>query len=399
MAMSAPPEPLVPPVASEPQPLVSIVTPTYNEAENLPILIERLHAALGVLPHEIIIADDNSPDGTWQVGETLATTDPTLRVMRRFHDPGLSASVLDGLSTARGEVLVVIDADLQHDTCVLPEMLSHVLSKRVDVCVGSRSTAGGGYGDWSLSRRFVSWVATMIAKLLLRVSVSDPMSGYFVVSREAYEQTAPSINPRGFKILLEFIGRNHQLRVDEVGYEFSNRIHGETKLNRSVIRSYLLGVAELRVGRQINPTFLLYAMVGLVGLAVNSVLFTLAEAVGFPEITTGLNAAIDPVATSFLFSVQITILLLFAMNNEFTFWEQRYRGWALIPAFALYEVMSLVGFCVHVAVFTSLQNIGFLLNLLGTSASRVVQNLIGASIALILNWFLNTTYLWRRKQR
>ena len=87
------------------------------------------------------------------------------------------------------------------------------------------------------------------------------------------------------------------------------------------------------------------------------------------------------------------------MNNEFTFWEQRYRGWALIPAFALYEVMSLVGTCVHVAVFTSLQNIGFLLNLLGTSASRVVQNLIGASIALILNWFLNTTYLWRRRQR
>ena len=151
MAMPAPPEPSVAPVASKLRPLVSIVTPTYNEAENLPILIQRLHAALGVLPHEIIIADDNSPDGTWQVGETLATQDSTLRVMRRFHDPGLSASVLDGLSTARGEVLVVIDADLQHDTGVLPEMLSHVLSKRVDVCVGSRSTAGGGYGDWSLS--------------------------------------------------------------------------------------------------------------------------------------------------------------------------------------------------------------------------------------------------------
>ncbi|CAB4742650.1 MAG: glycosyltransferase [Actinobacteria bacterium] len=387
------------PGSKEPVPLISIVTPTYNEAENLPILIERLHAALGVLPHEIIIADDNSPDGTWQVGEDLAAEDPTLRIMRRFHDPGLSASVLDGLSTARGEVLVVIDADLQHDTAVLPEMLSHVLTNRVDVCVGSRSTTGGGYGDWSASRRFVSWVATVIAKVLLRVSVSDPMSGYFVVSRAAYEQTAPSINPRGFKILLEFIGRNRNLRVDEVGYEFSNRIHGETKLNRSVIRSYLLGVAELRVGRQINPTFLLYALVGLVGLAVNSVLFTLAEAVGFPEITTGLNDAIDPIATSFLFSVQVTILLLFAMNNEFTFWEQRYRGWAMIPAFALYEVMSLVGTSVHVAVFTSLQNIGFLLNLLGTSASRVVQNLIGASIALVLNWFLNTTYLWRRRQR
>jgi dolichol-phosphate mannosyltransferase len=274
-----------------------------------------------------------------------------------------------------------------------------VRSGEVDVCVGSRSTVGGGYGDWASSRRFVSWVATLIARLLLRVPVSDPMSGYFAVSREAYESTAPDINPRGFKILLEFIGRNRSLRVDEVGYEFATRAHGETKLNRSVIRSYLLGVAELRVGRQINPTFVLYALVGIVGLIVNSVVFTFAEAVGFPEITTGLNEAIDPIATSFLFSVQVSIFVLFVLNNEFTFWEQRYRGWSMLPAFAVYEVMSLVGTGIHVAVFTTLQNVGFLLGVLGEGPSRVVQNLIGAVVALVVNWFLNTTYLWRRRQR
>ncbi|CAN5520968.1 glycosyltransferase family 2 protein [soil metagenome] len=380
-------------------PLVSIVTPTYNEAENLPILVERLHGALGRIPHEIIVADDDSPDRTWEVGERLAATDPSIKVMRRFHDPGLSAAVLDGMSMARGEILVVIDADLQHDTAILTEMVSHVQSGLVDVCVGSRSTVGGGYGDWTSSRRFVSWVATLIARLLLRVPVSDPMSGYFAVSREAYERTAPDINPRCFKILLEFIGRNKKLRVDEVGYEFANRVHGETKLNRSVIRSYLLGVAELRVGRQINPTFLLYALVGIVGLIVNSVVFTFAEAVGFPEITTGLNEAIDPIATSFLFSVQVSIFVLFVLNNEFTFWEQRYRGWAMAPAFAVYELMSLIGTGIHVAVFTTLQNVGFLLGVLGEGASRVVQNLIGAVVALVVNWFLNTTYLWRRRQR
>lgn len=388
-----------PTTAPEPTPLVSIITPTYNEAENLPILVERLHEALGLVPHEIIVADDDSPDRTWEVGERLAADDPTVKVMRRFHDPGLSASVLDGMSMARGDLLVVIDADLQHDTSVLPEMVSHVQSGRVDVCVGSRSTEGGGYGDWSAGRRFVSWVATLIARLLLRVPVSDPMSGYFVVSRDAYELTAPDINPRGFKILLEFIGRNRDLRVDEVGYEFSGRVHGETKLNRSVIRSYLLGVAELRVGRQINPTFVLYTLVGIVGLFVNSVVFTFAETVGFPEITTGLNDSIDPIATSFLFSVQVSIFVLFVLNNEFTFWEQRYRGWALAPAFGVYELMSLFGTGIHVAMFTTLQNVGFLLGLLGEGASRVVQNLVGAVVALIVNWFLNTTYLWRRRQR
>ncbi|MGB6056904.1 MAG: glycosyltransferase [Microthrixaceae bacterium] len=380
-------------------PIVSVITPTYNEAENIPILVERIHEALSDTPHEIIISDDDSPDRTWEVGERIGATDPSVRVMRRFHDPGLSNSVLDGMAMARGEVLVVIDADLQHDTKVLGQMVGQVRSGEVDVCVGSRSVSGGGYGDWAPSRRFVSWVATLIARLMLRVPVSDPMSGYFAVSRRAYEQTAADINPKGFKILLEFVGRNRNLKIGEVGYEFSNRMHGETKLNRSVIRSYLLGVAELRVGHQINPAFLLYVLVGLVGLAVNSVMFTFAEAVGFPQVTTGLNDAIDPISTSFLFSVQISIFVLFVMNNEFTFWENRYRGWALAPAFAAYEVMSLVGTGIHIAVFTTLQNVGFLLGVLGEGPSRVVHNLMGAVVALVINWYLNTTYLWRRRQR
>jgi len=378
------------------QPVVSVITPTFNEADNVPILVQRIHDALGDVAHEIIVADDDSPDRTWEVAERLAEHDPTITVMRRFHDPGLSASVLDAMTIARGDTLAVIDADLQHDTSILPQMVQMVTDDTADVVVGSRSTAGGGYGDWSLHRRVVTWVATLIARLLLRVPVSDPMSGYFVVSRRTYEASAANINPKGFKILLEFIGRNRDLRVSEVGYEFSNRVHGETKLNRSVIRSYLLGVAELWVGRQINPTFLLYLLVGIVGLLVNSVAFWVAEWIGFPLIDTGLNDAIDPIATSFIFSVQLSILALFVMNNEFTFWEQRYRGWMLVPAFAVFQVMSLVGTGVHVAVFTFLQESGFLLSMFG-GATRVVHNLLGAVIALIINWYLNTTYLWRRR--
>lgn len=388
MSAAPTPEPTVP--------AVSVITPTFNEAENLPILVERLHRALDGVSHEIVVADDDSPDRTWEVAEALAADDPSITVMRRFHDPGLSASVLDAMTVARGETLAVIDADLQHDPSILPEMVRRVRDGEADVVVGSRSTVGGGYGDWAAGRRLVSWVATLIARVLLRVPVSDPMSGYFVVSRDAYERTAAQINPRGFKILLEFVGRNRSLRVQEIGYEFANRVHGETKLNRSVIRSYLLGVAELRVGRQINPTFLLYVLVGIVGLVVNSVAFWVAEWIGFPMIDTGLNDEIDPIATSFIFSVQLSILVLFVLNNEFTFWELRYRGWSRLPAFAVYEVMSLVGTGVHVAVFTFLQESGFLLSFLG-GATRVVHNLIGAVVALIINWYLNTTYLWRRR--
>jgi len=385
--------------AADVAPVVSVVTPTFNEAANLPLLVEAVHAALGTLPHEIVVADDDSPDRTWEVAERLADTDPSIRVLRRFRDPGLSAAVLDGMTVARGEYLAVIDADLQHDPAILPEMIGVLASGTVDVCVGSRATEGGGYGDWSAARRLVSWVATLIAKVLLRVPVSDPMSGYFAITRAGYEQTASQINARGFKILLEFVGRNRSLRVAEVPYEFRNRVHGETKLNRSVIRSYLLAVSELWLGRQIDPVFLLYVLVGIVGLVVNSVAFTLAEAAGFPLWTTGLNKAIDPIYTSFLFSVQLTILVLFVLNNEFTFWEDRYRGWGLVPAFLAYEVVSIIGTLIHVAVFTFLQNAGFLLGVLGAGPARVVHNLTGAVLALIVNWFLNTTYVWKRRTR
>jgi dolichol-phosphate mannosyltransferase len=380
-------------------PVLSVITPTFNEAENVPELVERLHDALTGIPHEIIVADDDSPDRTWEVADKIAAADPAVRVMRRFHDKGLSAAVLDGMSIARGAYLAVIDADLQHDETILPVMLDQVRSGTADVCVGSRSTEGGGYGDWTTSRRFVSWVATLIARVLLRVPVSDPMSGFFVVTRRAYEDAAPRMNPRGFKVLLEFIGRDRSFRVTEVGYEFRNRVHGETKLNRSVIRSYLLAVAELRLGRQVDPVFLLYVLVGLVGLGVNSLVFTVAEAAGVPRVTTGLNAALDPIEGSFLLSVNVSILVLFFLNNEFTFWEQRFRGWRQVPAFGVFWVMSLIGTLVHVAIFKYLQSIGFLLSILGETWSRVTQNLIGAVVALVVNWFLNTTYLWRRRVR
>jgi dolichol-phosphate mannosyltransferase len=380
-------------------PVVSVVTPTFNEAENLPLLVASLQESLAGLPHEIIVADDDSPDGTWEIAERLGEADPSVRLVRRFHDHGLSAAVLDGMSVARGRVLAVIDADLQHDPAILPDMVAALDDGRADVVVGSRATEGGGYGDWAASRRLVSWVATFIARVVLRVSVSDPMSGYFALTRSAYERGAAGINPRGFKILLEFIGRDRDLRVLEVPYEFRNRVHGETKRNRSVIRSYLLAVAELRLGRQVDPAFLLYVLVGLVGLVVNSVVFSLAEAAGVPQFTTGLNEALDPIYGSFVLSVAVSTVVVFALNNEFTFWEQRYSGWKLMPAFLVFVGMTIVGTLVHVGVFTYLQNIGLLLSVLGDAGARTLHNLIGAVVALIVNWYLNTTYLWRRRNR
>jgi len=225
------------------------------------------------------------------------------------------------------------------------------------------------------------------------------MSGFFAVRRSVYERDAPGINPRGFKILLEFIGRDRMMRVVEVPYEFRNRIHGETKLNRSVIRSYLLAVAELRLGRQIDPAFLLYVLVGVVGLGVNSVVFSIGETLSVPQFNTGLNDTLDPIYGSFVLSVGVSTVIVFLLNNEFTFWEQRYSGWKLLPAFVVFVGMTIVGTLVHVGVFSYLQSIGVLVSILGEAAARTLHNLIGAVVALIVNWYLNTTYLWRRRTR
>lgn len=396
--MTAPSSDAAPaPQGSTSAPVVSVITPTFNEAENLPLVIEWIHDALSGVPHEIVVADDNSPDGTWHIADELAAQDESMIVLRRFHDHGLSAAVLDGMSAAKGPYLAVIDADLQHDASILPAMLSRLRAGDADVVVGSRQSEGGGYGEWSIQRRLVSWVAAAIAQLFLRVPTDDPMSGYFMLTREAYESTATQINPLGFKILLEFIGRNRDLRVENVGYTFANRVHGETKLKPSVIRSYLLAVAELRLGRQVDPVFFLYVLVGILGLLINSLLFTAFEALGFPRIDTGFNEALDPIYSSFVAGVGLTTVVLFVINNEFTFWEQRYRGWQTVGALALYALMTLVGTLVHVAVFSWLQEAGFLFSFVGDDAARVVHNLVGAAIALVVNWYLNTTFVWRRR--
>lgn len=381
--------------ASDRTPVVTVITPTFNEADNVPLVIDAVRSALAGIDHEVIVVDDDSPDRTWEVAERHAAGDPAVRVIRRFGDPGLSAAVLAGMEAARGEVLAVIDADLQHDETRLPAMIDQITSGSADVVVGSRAAEGGSYGDWSRARRLVSWLATMIARVFLRVPVTDPMSGFFAISRETFERLAPRINPQGFKILLEFVGRDHTLRVTEVGYTFRNRVHGETKLSPSVIRSYLLAVVELRLGRQVKGQFVLYLLVGLSGLVVNLVVFGLFEWIDLGEVHVGFSR---PVRWSLLAGIQASIISNFVLNNYFTFWERRFRRRQLPAGFALFEVVSLLGVFIHVAVFQFLQQNGLAVGLLGAAPARLLHDGLGFVVGLVSNYFLNVNYTWRRRR-
>lgn len=376
--------------------VVSVITPTFNEAANIPELLDRLDGALRGIPHEIIVVDDDSPDRTWEMAEKEGEHRPSVRVLRRFSERGLSSAVVSGMEVARGRTFAVMDADLQHDESALPEMVDLVHSGRADVCVGTRSASGGSYGEWSFGRRMVSWVATLLAKLLLRVPLTDPMSGYFVVSRDAFRRCAPDINPKGFKILLEFVGRHRELKVAEVGYTFRPRLHGETKLSPSVVRAYLLAIFEMRFGRLISPQFFLYALVGASGVIVNLIGFGIGELLDFPRIDTGLGPRFDPLYISVIFGIQLSIISNYLLNNYFTFFEERYRGVRLLWGFVIFELVSLFGIVIQVSVFQFLQNAEFLA-VLGSTLSKYANNAIAILVALVSNYFLNTNYTWRRQ--
>lgn len=375
-------------------PQLSVITPTFNEVDNVVPLLDKLEAALVDLSHEILVVDDDSPDRTWEVAEEYAATHPSVRVLRRFSDHGLSSAVMAGMEASTGKVIAVIDADMQHDERVLPDMVAVLESGDADLVVGTRAADGGSYGEWSAFRRVVSWVAAMIARVFLRVSTTDPMSGFFAISRDAYRTAAPAVNAQGFKILLEFIGRNPGLRVAEVGYEFRNRVAGETKLSPSIIRSYLLAVFELRFGRQVKGQFFLYCLVGASGVMINLAVFSLFELLDAGSIDVGFAR---PLRWSLIAGIAASVVTNFVLNNYFTFWERRYRRHHLVQGFALFALVSGLGVIVHVAVFQFLQENGWGNDVFGEGPTRLIHDGVGFVVALVSNYFLNVNYIWRRR--
>lgn len=219
--------------------LISIVTPTYNEAGSVPLLAERLGAALAGRPFELIVVDDGSPDGTADIAASLAPRLP-VRVVRRAGKAGLASAVLAGFGAAAGDLLVVIDADLSHPPEIVPALVD-ALESGADLAVGSRYVRGGGTLDWPLRRRIVSRVACLLGNAL--VPVRDATSGFFAVRRSAIDGV--TLNAIGFKIGFEVIARARAKRIVEVPYVFRDRELGASKFGRREIAQYLVQLGQV----------------------------------------------------------------------------------------------------------------------------------------------------------
>lgn len=223
---------------------LSVIAPTYNEAANIERLISELESSLQGCDYEIVIADDNSPDLTWAQAESIAKSNRRVRTLRRMGNRGLGPAVVDGFMCATGDAVACIDADLQHDPSILPEML-RALQNGSEVVVGSRYVDGGGVADWNWARRLMSVTATKLADLFLGIAVRDPMSGYFMLWRADFCRICPHLKADGFKILLEILAQLRPHRIHEVPYTFRNRAAGTSKLSRRVIFAYLLQLSRL----------------------------------------------------------------------------------------------------------------------------------------------------------
>ncbi len=230
-------------VVSEKQPTLSLVVPTYNERENIPILFARVKKSCN-FSFELIVVDDSSPDGTAEVAQELGRRYSNVKVCKRSGKLGLSSAVLHGFDNARAGILAVIDADLQHPPEILSKMYQEMFRGN-DLVVASRYVEGGRIENWKLSRRLFSKAAITLAHILLPSSrrIKDIMSGCFMIRKEVLRET--KLNPLGFKILLEILSRCKYNKITEIPYTFTNRINGRSNLNSREIQNYLILLCRL----------------------------------------------------------------------------------------------------------------------------------------------------------
>lgn len=240
--------------------MLSLILPTFNEAKNLGTLLPRIDETLRNIPHEIIVVDDDSPDGTWRTAEELQRKFSGLVVLRRIGRRGLSSAVIEGFSRARGSVLAAMDADGQHDIALLPQLYAAV-SENAGIALGSRYISGGSTGEWNEKRRMLSRLGTVLARFLCRVSVSDPMSGFFAIDAQLFRKIAPTLHPKGFKILLDLLVHAPRgTRTVELPFTFGKRLFGQSKLSPKVQMQFLSYVYDVTLGKRISLGGIVFAV-------------------------------------------------------------------------------------------------------------------------------------------
>jgi dolichol-phosphate mannosyltransferase len=359
-------------------PQLSVVVPTFNERDNVTVLYRRLEATLAGIPWEVVFVDDNSPDGTWEVVRGLARQDPRVRCIRRIGRRGLSGACIEGILASSAPYAAVIDADLQHDETQLPKMVRLLQSGEAELVVGSRYIEGGSADSFNKSRAGASQLATEVAKRVLKVAIADPMSGFFMIRRDKFEQLAPQLSTQGFKILLDIVATAQgKLRTIEVPFTFGSRQHGESKLDSMVALDFLGLVLAKLTHDVVSLRFLLFAMVGSIGLVVHmTTLFIALEIFNVPFPEAQAAGALVAMTSNFI------------LNNFLTYRDQRLKGFAILRGLLLFYLVCSVGLFANVGVAFSVYDQEPIWWLAGAA---------GALMGVVWNYAMSGLFVWRKR--
>jgi dolichol-phosphate mannosyltransferase len=357
---------------------LSVVVPTFNERGNVTALFRKLETALAGVAWEVIFVDDNSPDGTWQEVRDLARHDGRVRCVRRIGRRGLSGACIEGILASSAPCAAVMDADLQHDETQLSKMLALIEEGAAELVVGSRYVEGGNADSFNRARAGASAFATEIAKRVLGVRIADPMSGFFMVRRDRFEQLAPKLSTQGFKILLDIVASAHgELKTIEVPYSFGSRLHGESKLDSMVALDFLGLVLAKFTRDAVSLRFLLFAMVGGSGLFVHlGTLFVALNLFDLPFPEAQAAGALVAMTTNFI------------LNNFLTYRDQRLKGFSVLWGMLSFYLVCSVGLLANVGVAFSVYDQEPIWWLAGAA---------GALMGVVWNYAMSGLFVWRKR--
>ncbi len=365
---------------------LTVIIPTFKEEANIRNIVTEVDAVFkrNNLKGEILIVDDNSPDGTISIVNEIKNTKPNVNIIVRLADHGLSQSVAEGFVHASSDILVVIDADLSHPPALIPTMYREIMGG-YDIVIGSRYMDGGGIKKWPLKRRVISLGATFLGRLLFP-DVSDPVSGFFAVRKSVVANA--QLKPRGYKILLEVLGKGNWEKDKEIPFEFVDREIGSSKLKLKTIIEYAQQVIDITffsflhhesaAWREWKRVFK-FGLVGISGIVVNmGVLYFLKENIGLYYMVASL------------FAIELAILNNFLWNDLWTFKSKTSHKlssrWHRLVAF---HVVSAGGLVINMGILFLLTSV--------FGVYYLMSNLVGILLGFVWNFFVNRRVTWQRE--
>jgi len=352
---------------------VSIIIPTYNEKENIPKLFERIFKVFNEnkIDGEIIVVDDNSPDGTADVANKYSKNFP-VKVITRKEEKGLASACVEGFKHAKGDIFIVMDADLQHPPEKIPELI-FAIKKGADIAIASRYVGNFGL-NLSLGRKLISKLASKLAETFFWEikEIKDKESGFFAFKKEVIKDI--ELKPKGYKILLEILILGNYNKVKEIGYKFGKRYAGKSKMSFNVVFSYLIHLMSLlwRSGKLMK--FLKFCIVGVIGVAINLGILYFLTNFGLYYMISGAVA------------IEASLLSNFFLNRIWTF-RREAKHIGIGSAIVKDHITRLMGILINLIclfAFTELFHFYY-----------IISMLIGIVASTLWNFIGNVRWVWK----